>query len=105
MAGIQGALETAVPLSRLHGRESYDVADFPVPNGREEEWRFTPLRRLHGLHGEGTASVRRGRLCGDWRTAAGQGHRGGGRRTGGAGGNGRPWAIRGSAARSCLLTG
>jgi Fe-S cluster assembly protein SufD len=57
MAGIQGAVETAVPLSRLHGRESYDVADFPVPNGREEEWRFTPLRRLHGLHtGGGAAS-------------------------------------------------
>jgi Fe-S cluster assembly protein SufD len=56
MAGIQGTLETAVPLSRLHGRESYDVADFPVPNGREEEWRFTPLRRLHGLHGGGAAS-------------------------------------------------
>jgi Fe-S cluster assembly protein SufD len=50
MAGIQGTVEAAVPLSRLHGRESYDVADFPVPNGREEEWRFTPLRRLHGLH-------------------------------------------------------
>ncbi len=57
MAGIQGAVETAAPLSRLHGRESYDVADFPVPNGREEEWRFTPLRRLHGLHtGGGAAS-------------------------------------------------
>lgn len=51
MAGIQGTLESAaVPLSRLHGRESYDVADFPVPTGREEEWRFTPLRRLRGLH-------------------------------------------------------
>jgi Fe-S cluster assembly protein SufD len=50
MAGIQGASRTAVPLSRLHGRESYDIADFPVPDGREEEWRFTPLRRLHGLH-------------------------------------------------------
>ncbi|SRR6266487_4036097 len=52
MAGIAGALEAAAPLSRLHGRESHDVADFPVPNGREEEWRFTPLRRLHGLHGQ-----------------------------------------------------
>jgi Fe-S cluster assembly protein SufD len=50
MAGIQGAGPTAVPLSRLHGRASFDVADFPVPSGREEEWRFTPLRRLHGLH-------------------------------------------------------
>jgi Fe-S cluster assembly protein SufD len=28
---------------------SFDVADFPLPNGREEEWRFTPLDRLGGL--------------------------------------------------------
>ncbi|MFG3493482.1 Fe-S cluster assembly protein SufD [Streptomyces sp. NPDC047928] len=33
---------------------SFDVADFPVPHGREEEWRFTPLERLRGLH-DGTA--------------------------------------------------
>lgn len=26
------------------------VADFAVPTGREEEWRFTPLERLRGLH-------------------------------------------------------
>ena len=26
------------------------MADFPVPTGREEEWRFTPLKRLRGLH-------------------------------------------------------
>ena len=32
--------------------QSFDVADFPVPAGREEEWRFTPLRRLRGLHSE-----------------------------------------------------
>jgi Fe-S cluster assembly protein SufD len=25
-------------------------ADFPVPGPRDEEWRFTPLRRLRGLH-------------------------------------------------------
>lgn len=30
------------------------MADFPVPHGREEEWRFTPLERLRGLH-DGTA--------------------------------------------------
>jgi Fe-S cluster assembly protein SufD len=29
---------------------SYDVADFDVPTGREEEWRFTPLDRLRHLH-------------------------------------------------------
>ena len=48
-AGLQGAIESA-PVSRLHEHRSYDPADFGVPNGREEEWRFTPLRRLRGLH-------------------------------------------------------
>ena len=48
-AGLQGAIETA-PVTRLHERRSYDPADFAVPTGREEEWRFTPLRRLRGLH-------------------------------------------------------
>jgi len=48
-AGLQGAIESA-PVSRLHERRSYDPADFGVPDGREEEWRFTPLRRLRGLH-------------------------------------------------------
>jgi hypothetical protein len=28
---------------------SFDPADFPVPHGREEDWRFTPLTRLAGL--------------------------------------------------------
>jgi Fe-S cluster assembly protein SufD len=48
-AGLQGAIESA-PVTRLHERRSYDPADFAVPDGREEEWRFTPLRRLRGLH-------------------------------------------------------
>jgi Fe-S cluster assembly protein SufD len=48
-AGLQGAVESA-PVTRLHERRSYDPADFGVPTGREEEWRFTPLRRLRGLH-------------------------------------------------------
>jgi Fe-S cluster assembly protein SufD len=58
-AGLQGAIETA-PVTRLHERRSFDLADFGVPDGREEEWRFTPLRRLRGLHnqtGEATAKV------------------------------------------------
>ncbi len=50
MNGLQGAVETAGPVSKLHARESFDPADFDVPAGREEEWRFTPLRRLRGLH-------------------------------------------------------
>ncbi len=29
---------------------SFDVAAFEVPHGRDEAWRFTPLRRLRGLH-------------------------------------------------------
>ncbi len=44
-------------VDRRHAHErtpSFDVADFPVPHGREEEWRFTPLERLRGLH-DGTA--------------------------------------------------
>ncbi|MFF7329392.1 Fe-S cluster assembly protein SufD [Streptomyces sp. NPDC090306] len=40
--------------TRMSAPPSYDVADFPVPHGREEEWRFTPLERLRGLH-DGTA--------------------------------------------------
>jgi Fe-S cluster assembly protein SufD len=48
-AGLQGAIESA-PVTRLHERHSYEPADFAVPTGREEEWRFTPLRRLRGLH-------------------------------------------------------
>ncbi|MEV4799930.1 Fe-S cluster assembly protein SufD [Nonomuraea sp. NPDC049421] len=38
------------PLSTLHEKSSFDLADFDVPTGREESWRFTPLSRLKGLH-------------------------------------------------------
>jgi Fe-S cluster assembly protein SufD len=37
-------------VSRLHPPGSFDLADHPVPTGREEGWRFTPLKRLRGLH-------------------------------------------------------
>jgi Fe-S cluster assembly protein SufD len=47
MSALQGAVESTAPVSRLHEHRS----EFPVPTGREEEWRFTPLRRLRGLHG------------------------------------------------------
>jgi Fe-S cluster assembly protein SufD len=36
--------------SHLHPVGSFDLADHPVPTGREEVWRFTPLKRLRGLH-------------------------------------------------------
>ena len=38
------------PASHLHPEGSFDLADHPVPTGREEIWRFTPLKRLRGLH-------------------------------------------------------
>jgi Fe-S cluster assembly protein SufD len=50
MTNVQEAAESAVPMSRLHEHRSFEVADFEVPRGREEQWRFTPLRRLRGLH-------------------------------------------------------
>ncbi len=56
MASLQGAVEASAPVSRLHELRSYDPADFGVPSGREEEWRFTPLRRLRGLHSDASLS-------------------------------------------------
>ncbi|MCQ9164680.1 Fe-S cluster assembly protein SufD [Arthrobacter sp. STN4] len=39
-----------VPDSSRAGRlTSYKLADFPLITGREEDWRFTPLKRLRGL--------------------------------------------------------
>ena len=52
MTALQGAVESAAPVSRLHEHQSYELSDFPVPTGREEQWRFTPLRRLRGLHSD-----------------------------------------------------
>ncbi|WP_414690654.1 Fe-S cluster assembly protein SufD [Nocardioides sp.] len=36
--------------SHLHPEGSFDVDAHEVPTGREEIWRFTPLKRLRGLH-------------------------------------------------------
>ena len=49
------ALEMKVD-SHLHPHGSFDVADHPVPTGREEIWRFTPLKRLRGLHADADLS-------------------------------------------------
>ncbi len=57
MSVLQGAAESGAPVSRLHERQSFDLADFPVPTGREEEWRFTPLRRLRRLHEDAELAV------------------------------------------------
>ena len=39
----------APPKTKSQALRSYRVADFPALNGREEEWRFTPLPRLRAL--------------------------------------------------------
>jgi len=50
---VARAVETTdVVSSHLHPQGSFDVADHPVPTGREEIWRFTPLKRLRGLHAD-----------------------------------------------------
>ena len=42
--------ETLVPdQSRAERTRSWQVADFPVPTGREEDWRFTPVGELGDL--------------------------------------------------------
>ncbi len=44
---VAEAIETIA--SHLHPVASFDLADHPVPNGREEVWRFTPIKRLRGV--------------------------------------------------------
>lgn len=46
---VASALEVDHVESHLNPPASYDLADHPVPTGREEVWRFTPLKRLRGL--------------------------------------------------------
>ena len=53
-AGQMAVAAESTVATRMSAPPSFDVADFPVPHGREEEWRFTPLERLRGLH-DGTA--------------------------------------------------
>jgi len=53
--------------SRAERTASFDVADFPLPTGREEDWRFTPVKKVAGLLAEGA----NGRL--DWRTVLPEG--------------------------------
>ncbi|HEX5969720.1 MAG TPA: Fe-S cluster assembly protein SufD [Intrasporangium sp.] len=41
--------------SRAERTASFDLADFAVPRGREEEWRFTPVKKLAALLAEGSS--------------------------------------------------
>ncbi|GAA1225815.1 Fe-S cluster assembly protein SufD [Prauserella halophila] len=50
-ANTAEAAEVTIPAaSRGERFTSYDVEAFEVPGGREENWRFTPMKRLRGLH-------------------------------------------------------
>ncbi|GIF49959.1 iron-regulated ABC transporter permease protein SufD [Asanoa ferruginea] len=40
---------SSLPKTKAQSLRSTDVADFPALTGLEEEWRFTPLKRLRGL--------------------------------------------------------
>ncbi len=55
MNNLSEAVETSKVSSHLHPAGSYSLDDHPMPNGREEVWRFTPLRRLRGVL-DGTSS-------------------------------------------------
>src|SRR3954468_6168911 len=45
------AAEAVIPAaSRAERFTGYEVEAFEVPGGREENWRFTPMKRLRGLH-------------------------------------------------------
>jgi Fe-S cluster assembly protein SufD len=48
---------SAPPSTKSQALRSYDVADFPALTGMEEEWRFTPLKRLRGLVGGDQAAT------------------------------------------------
>lgn len=67
---MQDAVESVGTVaSHLHPEGSLDVADHPVPSGREELWRFTPLKRLRGLHADAVFAPS-ATVC-TWNTPAG----------------------------------
>ncbi len=58
MAGLTEAVEGSTLAGANKGElfSSFDVNAFEVPGGRDELWRFTPLKRLRGLH-DGSAAA------------------------------------------------
>jgi Fe-S cluster assembly protein SufD len=50
---------TALAINKGEQFCSFDVNAFEVPGGRDELWRFTPLRRLRGLHDGGAPATGR----------------------------------------------
>ncbi len=55
MTNLTEAIEgSGLAINKGEQFASFDVDAFEVPGGRDEMWRFTPLKRLRGLH-DGTA--------------------------------------------------
>jgi Fe-S cluster assembly protein SufD len=61
VVGLTEAVEGSSLTAANKGEQfaSFDVDAFEVPGGRDEIWRFTPLRRLRGLH-DGSAHATAG---------------------------------------------
>jgi Fe-S cluster assembly protein SufD len=67
---VRSALEVDDKVeSHLNPPGSFAVSDNPVPTGREEIWRFTPLKRLLGLHAD--AEFNRSTMSCTWNSQAG----------------------------------
>jgi Fe-S cluster assembly protein SufD len=58
VAGLTEAVEGSALAAANKGElfSSFDVDAFEIPGGRDELWRFTPLKRLRGLH-DGSAAA------------------------------------------------
>jgi Fe-S cluster assembly protein SufD len=69
LTAVADALEMSRVDSHLHPEGSFDVESHVVPTGREEIWRFTPLRRLRGLHAD--APFGSGTTAATWNAPAG----------------------------------
>jgi len=56
-SAVEGSVKSGSVLNLNKGElfSSFDVNAFEVPGGRDELWRFTPLKRLRGLH-DGSAT-------------------------------------------------
>jgi len=59
MTNLTEAVEGSALIAMNKGEQfaSFDVNAFEVPGGRDELWRFTPLKRLRGLHDGSAAAV------------------------------------------------
>lgn len=53
----QTQVATIPDKSRAERKTSFEVADFVVPSGREEEWRFTPVDRLAGVFADAATAA------------------------------------------------